>query len=499
MQPVAEASPRGGAPGRYTIYGPIAVGSMATVHFGRLRGEGGFARTVAIKRLHPQYAADAEFVSTIVDEATLSVRIRHPHVVAPLDVIAVDQELLLVMEYIHGEALSGLLAACERTGSKVPLPVAVGIMAGVLRGLHAAHEAMSDWGVPLNIVHRDVSPPNLMVGADGVARVLDFGLAKASLRSNVTRPGTAKGRLGYMAPEQLRSGPIDRRTDVFAAGAVLWEMLALRRLFQGDDIGQLAGQILWGPILPPSWVNPEVPHALDAVVARALLRSREARFATAEEFAVALEGAQPPARASKIGAWVKETAGSGLAERGEQLAAIERAGPEEAVSSVLPGGNPRPRLSSLARRPRPPEPPPAPVEPRRPWIVFAMAATLLAAAGTAAVSRRTGGGDRVEQAPLALPAAMPPEVPLPTVEAPAGQDAPAIAAPPPALAPPRPLVTVRPAVRIRVRRRRARPIRVQDIATAIEAEPAAAPACDPPYVVDGRGIRRVKPECLGAP
>src|SRR6185436_11579431 len=218
MGPVPQFPFPGRTFGRYVMYDEIAAGGMATVHLGRLRGERGFARTVAIKRLHSQYARDPDFVSMLVDEARIAARVKHPNVVPPLDIIATEaEELLLVMEYVHGEVLARLLGICVRRGEAVPPEIVVAIMVGALSGLHAAHEATSDHGEPLEIVHRDVSPPNILVGADGVARVLDFGVAKAGMRATITHDGSTKGKISYMSPEQLRGGVVDRRTDVFAA------------------------------------------------------------------------------------------------------------------------------------------------------------------------------------------------------------------------------------------------------------------------------------------
>jgi serine/threonine-protein kinase len=168
--------------GRYTIYGEIASGGMATVHLGRVQGHGNFARTVAIKRLHPQYAADPDFVAMFLDEAWLAARINHPNVVQTLDVVSEEGELFLVMDFVHGESLSRIWREVRDAGGSAPLPITASIVCGALYGLHAAHEAKDEAGKPLNIVHRDVSPPNIIVGVDGVARVLDFGVAKASGR-----------------------------------------------------------------------------------------------------------------------------------------------------------------------------------------------------------------------------------------------------------------------------------------------------------------------------
>src|SRR5579863_8618035 len=198
---------------------------MATVHIGRLIGPVGFSRTVAIKRLHPQHAKEPDFVSMFLDEARLAARIRHPNVVPTLDVVATEGELFVVMDYVPGESLSRLAAATFAAGARFPLRAVVSIMAGSLHGLHAAHEAKSERGEPLGIVHRDVSPQNILVGIDGVARVLDFGVAKAAGRLHTTREGELKGKLAYMAPEQLETGTLTRQSDVYAAAVVLWETL----------------------------------------------------------------------------------------------------------------------------------------------------------------------------------------------------------------------------------------------------------------------------------
>jgi serine/threonine-protein kinase len=188
--------------GRYALDAQFACGGMASVHFGRLLGPAGFTKVVAVKRLHPHLAEDPEFSAMLVDEARLAGRIQHPNVAATLDVVSQEGELLVIMEYVRGVSLEKLLARLRKQGGRVPVPVACAIVTGVLYGLHAAHEATGERGEPLGIIHRDVSPPNIIVGAAGIARVVDFGVAKASGRLQVTRPGQLKGKLGYMAPER---------------------------------------------------------------------------------------------------------------------------------------------------------------------------------------------------------------------------------------------------------------------------------------------------------
>lgn len=311
--------------GRYLVCDEIASGGMATVHFGRMIGEAGFSRTVAIKRLHDSYAKDPDFVAMFVDEARVAARIHHPNVVDTLDVVDAGGALLLVMEYLHGESLSRLLKCAARDGEAVPLDVASAIVCDALLGLHAAHEATTEAGAPLDLVHRDVSPQNIFVGADGITRVVDFGIAKAMGRVHTTREGQLKGKLAYMAPEQIVGGAVDRRADVYATGVVLWEMLTGRSLFRGENEAATMRNALDKPVPAPSEVVASVPPAIDGVVLRALARDKGERYATAREMARALEACVAPASARKIAEWVDVLAGDRLAERKRRLVEIERA------------------------------------------------------------------------------------------------------------------------------------------------------------------------------
>jgi serine/threonine-protein kinase len=295
---------------------------MAAVHLGRLLGPAGFARTVAVKRLHPALAEDHDAVAMLINEARIAARLHHPNVAATLDVVVERDGAHVIMEYVHGESLARLLAAAN-DGSFLPARVATSILSGALRGLHSAHEARNEDGEPLELVHRDVSPQNILVGADGVARLIDFGIAKARLHAQTTAEGLLKGKLSYLAPEQMRGERATRRTDVYAAGVVLWEALTGRRLFDGDCAGAITEQILVGYIDPPSKYLPELSEGLDRVVLRALETEPRRRFATAEEMAIALEQAETPAPATEVGAWVVRTAGAALAEREALLRAIE--------------------------------------------------------------------------------------------------------------------------------------------------------------------------------
>ena len=329
-----EPSPDGHAVvGRYALYDKIAAGGMATVHFGRLLGPIGFSRTVAIKRMLPQFVSDPGFVSMFVDEARLASRIRHPNVIPTLDVVSQENELFLVLDYVHGETLSQLIKTLHAEQKRIPSAYAAAIVCGMLHGLHAAHNVRNARGELLGLVHRDVSPQNVLVVTDGMARLLDFGVAKAAGRLQVTINGQVKGKLAYMAPEQVR-GTVTPQSDVYAAAAVLWEALTCERLFQNTTWTNVAQVILQREVEPPSSVVPDLPRELDAVVLRGLEKDPKKRFATAREMALAIEDCVQLAAAYEVGEWVERTAKAMLAERAQKLAEIESRASESRMAAV---------------------------------------------------------------------------------------------------------------------------------------------------------------------
>jgi serine/threonine protein kinase len=322
--PISERGPTHTV-GRYALFEQFAAGGMATVHFGRLDGAGGFSRVVAIKRLLPHLVQNREFTEMLLTEARLAARVRHPNVAATLDVVATKGDVLLVLDYVHGEALSTLCRTqAKDKKEQVPLPIAIGIALDMLQGLAAIHDATDEKGRSLSLVHRDVSPPNVLVGADGVARVLDFGIATALEHIEETAPERRKGKRGYMSPEQLRGERLTQRSDVFSAGVVIWELLALRRLFPADQEKEPGEAVLRGGYPRVSQFRPEVPPALDDIVMRALSSDAEARFSSMHELAEAVEGAAPPrANARRIGEWVLDLARDALADRTRKVARVE--------------------------------------------------------------------------------------------------------------------------------------------------------------------------------
>ncbi len=322
--------------GRYVFWGVIGSGGCATVHLGRLMAEGGFSRTVAVKRLHSEYSLDPDFVAMFLDEARLAARIRHPNVVQVLDVLWSHgpqgaRELFMIMDYVEGEALSRLVTQCAARSERPDVSVALAVMCGVLRGLHAAHEARSESGDLLELVHRDVSPQNVVVGVDGVARLLDFGIAKAIGRIHTTRQGDFKGKAAYMAPEQIM-GTVSKLSDVYSASVVLWEALTAQRLFKAENQTAILHNVLELEVPRPSTIAPEVSPAIEEIVMRGLARDASSRFASALEMAEALESASVLASHSEVGAWVRRVARGELARRAAQVADVERAEPAELLA-----------------------------------------------------------------------------------------------------------------------------------------------------------------------
>jgi hypothetical protein len=507
--------PGGQQLGRYLLFDAIARGGMATVHFGRLSGPVGFSRTVAIKRLHANFATDPEFVAMFLDEARLAARIRHPNVVPTLDVVATGGEVFIVLEYVSGESLAKLWRAHVAKKEIIPIPYSLAIMANALQGLHAAHEVRDEQGEPLGIVHRDVSPQNVIVGTDGIARVLDFGVAKAAGRLQETGDsGALKGKIAYMAPEQITGGTVTRQTDVYAAAVVLWELLTGRRLIEGENDAQRAAKILASLNAPvfeaPSKYNANVPPALDELVLRGLAWPPTSRFATAREMAGHLERNGGLIASTELGDWVSRLAGPALEERAGRLHAIE-ASTGRGKTFPMPGGDAlgevhgsgAPLASGAALPPdteqtvaaAPPVFVDGPASPGRRrsravavvlsllalLVVFGGAAALLTGRARDRAARERASGEPPPQAMTAAPG-LPSAAPAPVASAaPIGSAAPVARAAPVAEA-----TTKGPAKPARPTTTAARP--------TAPSKPAAD--CDPPYVIDAENHKVYKRECL---
>ena len=446
-----------GASSRYAIFDEIGSGGMAAVHFGRLAGSAGFGRTVAIKRLR-SVLDDADAPLMFLDEARLASRIHHPNVVQTLDVFEEDSGVLIVMEYVHGESLSRLVRAV-----KAPIDPAIvcAIATNVLHGLHSAHDAVSERGEPLGIVHRDVSPQNILVGVDGVARLLDFGIAKAQQRLRTTRDGKVRGKLAYMPPEQLE-GRVDRRTDVYAVGVVMWEALTGKRLFAGDNDSETISKLLHAPIDAPN-----AGDALDAIVLKALARDPSKRYATAREMAADIEAAIAIAPPGRVGAWVEANAAEALARRSTLLRDIE-SGTVRATSTT---DDARPSREPTVAEPSPRKPP----RKKRSFAFIGVAAlgVALAVLAVALTSRH----DEVHAAPTP---------PTSTTTRQTIEPAPSIVTAAVATE----AVVVTPKVEAR-----AQP-RPRAVASTSAVPVTTRPGCDPPYRIDSTGAKIWLPDCL---
>lgn len=324
--------------GRYQLLYRFASGGMAELYLGRLFGAEGFEKLVALKVIHRHLTDNEDFVKMFIDEAQLASKIDHPNVVHILELGKVERTHFIAMEYVEGENLVALLRKAR------PDPrIAARIVAEAAAGLHAAHELRNEEGELLNVVHRDVSPQNILINYNGATKVVDFGVARVRGSLHTTK-GELKGKLAYMAPEQLReSHRVDRRSDVFALGVVLFEATTRRRLFKGATDADQISKVLFGEITPPSKVIPDYPKALEAIVLRALSRDMDARYQTAQEMQRALEKflatSGDPVLPSEVGAFMKENFGERITEKKELLKQAELSEVSKVLDAQLISGH----------------------------------------------------------------------------------------------------------------------------------------------------------------
>ena len=275
--------------GRYEVLRRVAAGGMAEVLLARQVGPHGFQRVVAVKRVLPEHAADAEFVASFLDEARISARLQHPNVVQVLDFGEDAGSLFLAMEYVAGENCLSLMRTARDRGERIPPEIAALIAIGACDGLQHAHTLQTLDGKPLRLVHRDISPSNVMVGYDGVVKVLDFGVARSEDRATRTGTGELKGKMPYVSPEQVRGERLDARHDLWSLGVMLHELCTGQRLFARPSGAETLQAVAQAPIPSPSEANPDIPRALSEAILRALARDRDARFESAKEMREALE------------------------------------------------------------------------------------------------------------------------------------------------------------------------------------------------------------------
>lgn len=334
--PDAQAKPR---LGRYDVAGLLATGGMAEIWLGRLVGPMGFEHPVVLKRILPHLARVPAFVSMFVDEARITSGIKHPNVAQVNELVHEAGELFLVMEYLAGESLAGLLRRLNKQGRSLDPALAAYVVAEACAGLHAAHELTDEQGFPRDVVHRDISPQNIFITYSGQVKLLDFGIAKAANRSTQTEAGQVKGKFAYMSPEQCQGQPLDRRSDLFSMGIVLWEASLGKRLFHRGSELLTFQAICEAPVLRPSALLAEYPAALEQVCMRALERPRARRYATALELRAAL---LPVARAlgleddgeTRLGQLMKQVFAERVEAKQEMLLQFQAGG----LPSSVPAG-----------------------------------------------------------------------------------------------------------------------------------------------------------------
>ena len=403
----------GAATSRYDTIVKLASGGMATVWVGTVRGALGFRQLVAIKKPHPHLLADASYRNELIAEARLASLINHANVVDVRDVEVDGDEISLVMDYIEGASLGELVVAAAKRGIQLPPRVAVRIALDALAGLHAAHELVDERGRHVGLVHRDISPQNILVGVDGLARVADFGIAKMSNKKSETSEGSLKGKLAYMAPEYLRGESIDRRFDVFAVGIVLWESLAGKRLFRGANEAETVRLLLDHQPATLAAVAPAAA-ALDGVVATALARALDERFQNAQAMAAALESTALAAGLcgghTEVAATLKDLVGASIEERRTLVRA--KLAHEPSVASLMGVSPAAPALAPPATVVNPPVMTGNVVTPKLggahdPRAATAIAPTLRDAPGAGAHPEAVDSPPTAAAPPTAIPSTVP--------------------------------------------------------------------------------------------
>jgi len=312
--------------GKYDLLALLATGGMAEIWLARVSGMAGFEKLVVIKRLLDKLAVDNEYVEMFLDEARINARLTHSNIVQVLELGQVEGKYFMAMEFVPGLSVSQVGKRATKHLGDVPQEVACGIVAQACSGLHYAHEKTMPDGSPLNIIHRDVSPQNLILTYEGLVKVLDFGIAKADQRQSQTRTGLVKGKFSYMSPEQCLGQALDRRSDVFALGIVLFELCTARRLFKRGSTYETYTAITKADVPPPRRLNPKIDESVEAVIVRALALKPADRYATADAMLDALEDAMRKANlrgsATDLARFMNETF---KAEEAEQRRLISQA------------------------------------------------------------------------------------------------------------------------------------------------------------------------------
>jgi len=267
--------------GSYLLLRRLAVGGMAEVFLARRQGIEGFQKTIVIKRIRQHLSEQPSFVKMFLNEARLAAELIHSNIAQVFDLGRVGKFYFIAMEYVNGRDMRQVIPQAQKKGIFFPLEYSLKVARDVCEGLYYAHRKTDDRGNPLNIVHRDITPENIMVSFDGEVKILDFGVAKAENLVGETRAGEVKGKLGYLSPEQITGKTVDHRADIFSLGVVLYEWLSGRRLFSGNSDVEVLKSVIEGRIYPPSYFKPDVPRPVEEIVLRALERNRELRYQSA--------------------------------------------------------------------------------------------------------------------------------------------------------------------------------------------------------------------------
>ncbi len=277
------SSNRGTRFGKYTLLNRIAVGGMAEVFLARQEGLEGFEKTICIKRIRPHLSSQPNFVRMFLNEAKLAAQLNHPNVVQIYDLGRVNDSYFIAMEYISGRDMSRIIPKAEKAGIPFPMIYALRIASNVCEGLYYAHTKGDAYGNPLNVVHRDITPENILVSFNGTVKIVDFGIAKANTQLEQTRAGEIKGKLSYMSPEQCMGGQLDSRSDIFSLGSVVYEWITGYKLFTGENEMAILKSIIDGKIYPPSYFKEDVPEAVERILMKSLEKDREKRYQSAWE------------------------------------------------------------------------------------------------------------------------------------------------------------------------------------------------------------------------
>ncbi len=338
--------------GNYQLLKKLAMGGMAQIYLARQRGPEGFEKRLVVKRILPHLAENEDFVRMFLDEARIAARLNHPNIVQIYDLGAQDDSFFIAMEYIHGEDLRRVWKRADRADTPIPVPLVCRVIIEACAGLDYAHKKTDAAGKPLNIVHRDISPQNILLTFDGRVKVVDFGIAKAADQATVTRSGVLKGKYSYMSPEQAAGQKLDRRSDIFALGVVLYELLTCNRLFKRPSDMATLQAVAECAIPPPSQVNPRVPEDLDPIVMKALARSPEDRYSEAVQLQLALEDWLVANQHASSSAHVADFMGNLYAARLAEEARLGDVLVEDSESASAPEAKPSSRSAETMAAPR---------------------------------------------------------------------------------------------------------------------------------------------------